>query len=184
MITFIITAEPDWTNLAIDFPDSPAIKVPIPNNIENTINCNIFDLDNSNEKSFTVNVFTICCNNPTFSVAELSLADDIISLNNDVSNPFVGFIKSTPTNPITAATKAVPKNTITILFSIFPNLCIPPPILAIADVTLKNTNGTNVMNNKFKNNSPIGFKTTAFSPIVAPTIPPSNIAPSNTIEDL
>ena len=125
-----------------------------------------------------------CCNNPTFSVAELSLADDIISLNNDVSNPFVGFIKSTPTNPITAATKAVPKNTITILFSIFPNLCIPPPILAIADVTLKNTNGTNVMNNKFKNNSPIGFKTTAFSPIVAPTIPPSNIAPSNTIEDL
>ena len=50
--------------------------------------------------------------------------------------------------------------------------------------TLKNTNGTNIMNNKFKNKSPTGLNITASGPINTPTIPPNIIAPNNIKDDL
>jgi hypothetical protein len=57
-------------------------------------------------------------------------------------------------------------------------------ILAIADDTLKNTNGTKDINNRFKNKSPNGFNIVALGPSIAPTTPPISIAPNSNNDDL
>lgn len=45
-------------------------------------------------------------------------------------------------------------------------------ILDIDDAIVKNINGTIITNNKFKNKSPRGFTTVAFSLNIRPHIPP------------
>jgi hypothetical protein len=66
---------------------------------------------------------------------------------------------------------------------IFPSLFMLT-ILPIAEVTLKNTSGTMIINIRFKNKSPRGSTTAASGPTIAPIKPPTITAASRMIEDL
>jgi hypothetical protein len=54
-----------------------------------------------------------------------------------------------------------------------------PLIFAMEDVTLKKTNGTMMVNIRFKKICPKGSSTDALGPTTAPIIPPSKIDNSN-----
>ena len=70
-----------------------------------------------------------------------------------------------------AATALVAKNTRNTYFRILPNLLIST-ILATLLLIVKKTSGTTMVYIKFKNISPNGFKTLAFSPKITPKIQP------------
>ena len=63
---------------------------------------------------------------------------------------------------------------------IFPNLFIFA-ILEIADEIVRKTSGTTIVNIRFKNISPKGFNTVAFSPKTIPIILPKIIEDNNII---
>ena len=143
-------------------------------------------LDNNPEKSFTVSVFTVLCKilvssfDSSESLLVISSNELFICSPSSVDTSLIG---NAEINPIITATIDVIMKTLIIPTIIFPNLlgCV---IFAIAVDIFKNTNGTIIINIKFKNKSPNGLSTAAFSLNIIPTIAPIIIANNSIIVDL
>ena len=153
--------------------------------IENTNNAIILSLDNNFVKSFTVNKLAVLFNIPISSFSCVS--SSVVSCNDcfifSPSSGFTNFIKYVLANPIKTAIIDVIINTKNVAPTIFPSL-FGDFIFDIDVVIVKNINGVITTSNKFKNMSPKGLKTVAFSLNINPTIAPIIIDTNNIIVDL
>ena len=156
-----------------------------PKIIENTNNAIILSLDNNFVKSFTVNKLAVLFNIPISSFSCVS--SSVVSCNDcfifSPSSGFTNFIKYVLANPIKTAIIDVIINTKNVAPTIFPSL-FGDFIFDIDVVIVKNINGVITTSNKFKNMSPKGLKTVAFSLNINPTIAPIIIDTNNIIVDL
>ena len=149
--------------------------------IANTNNAVILFFESSSGKSLTVNKLAVLSNmfNSSSSVSTSSNEFLIAS----PSSTLTKFDLIVVPNPTNTEISDIHKNTATIIPNIFPilfGLCI----LVIAVVIFKNINGTIITNNKFKNTSPSGATTAAFSLKITPKIEPTIIAAIKIIVDL
>lgn len=179
----------DWTtSLALSktpnnfSPFSFDTLILIPNNTENTINATILLLVNNDEKSPTLIVSIVLARKLTFSLVASSpkFSTSFIASIFLTSTNLNALVVTTPTNTLT---KDVTINTAIIVPNILPTL-FGYFILPIDVLIVKKISGTIITSNIFKNKSPKGLRTVAFSLKTNPTIVPIIIEPNNINVDL
>jgi hypothetical protein len=138
-------------------------------------------LENNFGKSFTVSKLAVLCNmfNSSSSVSTSSNEALIAS----PSSTFTKFVLNVAQNPTNTEIIDITKNTATIIPIIFPIL-FGLLIFVIAVVMFKKISGTMMTNSRFKNMSPSGLSTVAFSWNISPIIVPTIIATIRIIVDL
>ena len=142
----------------------------IPISIENIIKAIMLSLVSNLLKSLTLTASTVLSKKLTSSLVTSSapFSTSFIATSSLTSTNLNALVDTIPTNTLTIEVNA---NTSIIVVSILPILlgCF---IFPIDVLIVKKISGTIITSNIFKNKSPNGLNTVAFSPNISPTIVP------------